>query len=324
MKFVIDTLGGDKGSLEIIAGIKLFHQEFPEVELIAVGKVDELSELSNIAKIVEANDVMPMDAGVLEAMRMKNSSMSVAIDTLIKEKADGIISSGSTGAFLSLATLKIKKIPGVIRPALITSFPTIIDGKNVVLLDVGASVENTKEELVQFAKMGALYDKAVFGVQEPQIYLASNGSEEHKGSNVGKEAYQLLKNEKNFVGNMEARDVLKGHADVVVFDGYSGNIFLKGSEGMAKMMSQLMKDAFKKNIITKIGYLFAKSGINDLRNKMDYKKVGGALLIGVNAVVIKAHGNSDCGSFYSAMKVGYHLMEKKVVDEIKEGFTLHE
>lgn len=324
MKFVIDTLGGDKGALEIIEGIKLFHQEFPDVELFAVGKIDELEAIKEIAHIIEAKEVMPMDAGVMEAMRMKDSSMSVAIDTLIKEKADGIISSGSTGAFLSLATLKIKKIPGVIRPALITSFPTIIDGKNVVLLDVGASVENTKEELVQFAKMGALYDRAVFGIKEPKIYLASNGSEEHKGSSVGKEAYQILKEDKNFVGNMEARDVLKGHADVVVFDGYSGNIFLKGSEGMAKMMSQLMKDAFKKNIITKVGYLFAKSGINELKNKMDYKKVGGALLIGVNAVVIKAHGNSDGPAFYSAMKVGYNLMRKQVVEEIKKGFSLNE
>lgn len=322
MKLVVDTLGGDRGGKDIVDAIKLFHAQHDDVEIIAVGDLKELEPIKNIAKLVEATEVMPMEAGVMEAMRLKNSSMSVAIDTLLKENADGIISSGSTGAFLSLATLKIKKIPGVLRPALITSFPTLKTNQNVVLLDVGASIENTKEELAQFGKMGAIYDEIVFGKEKPAVYLASNGTEEGKGSAVGKEAYKLLKEDPLFKGNMEARDILKGDADVVVFDGFSGNIYLKGSEGMAKMMSKLMREAFTKNLSTKIGYLFAKKGFDELKDKMDYKKVGGAFLIGVNSVVVKAHGNSDDKSFCAAMNVAYNLMKKDVVKKIKEKFVI--
>lgn len=320
MKLVVDTLGGDNGATEIIEAIKLFKGEHPDVEIFAVGMKEDVDAIQDIAHPVYAKSILPMEAGVLEAMRDKESSMYVAVETLLKENADGIISSGSTGAYLSLATLKIKKIPGVIRPALITSFPTIIDNQNVVLLDVGANNENTKEELAQFAKMGLLYSQIVFHKENPHVYLVSNGSEKGKGSPLVKEAYSLLEKEPFFFGNMEARDILKGDADVVVFDGFTGNVYLKGSEGMAKMMSGLMKDAFKRSIFSKIGYLFAKKGFDELKSKMDYKKVGGALLVGVNSVVVKAHGNSDRQSFKAAMNVAYNLMDKRVVQQIKEPF----
>ena len=158
----------------------------------------------------------------------------------------------------------------------------------------------------------------MYGKEIPNIYLASNGSEEGKGSPVGQEAFELLKGTNGFEGNIEARYVLTGKADVVVFDGYSGNIFLKGSEGMAKMMSSMIKEAFMSSFGSKIGYLFAKKGFNGLKNKMDYKKVGGAFLIGVNTIPVKAHGNATSESFYYSMKIAYSLAKKNIVEAIKE------
>lgn len=166
--------------------------------------------------------------------------------------------------------------------------------------------------------MGQAYYKAIYGKENPNIYLASNGSEAGKGSPLTLEAYELLKDNPDFKGNIEARYVLKGDADVVVFDGFSGNIFLKSSEGMAKMMSSMIKDAFMSSFSSKIGYLFAKGGFKKLKAKMDYKKVGGAFLVGVNTIAVKAHGNATDESFYYSMKIAYNLAKKDIINAIKD------
>ena len=168
--------------------------------------------------------------------------------------------------------------------------------------------------------MGKIFSKVYNDVKEPRIYLLSNGAEEKKGSPVVKDAHQLLKNSNigGFKGNIEARYVLSGDADVVVCNGFDGNVFLKGTEGTAKMMTTLLKNAFKKNIFTKIGYLFAKSGIKEMKEKMDYKSYGGAMLLGVNKVVVKGHGSSDARSFYHAIRVTYELIKKDMINKIKE------
>ena len=323
MKLVIDTLGGDLGNSVIVQAIKEFLSENPGVEIAAVGKLDELKELEGVCRIEEGPEVVPMDAGALEVMRMKNSSMMKAIKLLKEEQYDGIISCGSTGAFLSACTITLKMIPGVKRAALVAPFPTTIVGKKVVLLDVGASNENSPEELVQFATMGKLYSQAVYGIEEPKIYLLSNGTEEGKGSPASKEAYKLLKEQKypGFTGNIEAREALNGSADVIVTDGYSGNIFLKSTEGTAKIFGGFIKDAFKKNLWTKLGYLHVKKGINHISEVFDYKTTGGAMLLGVNGVVVKAHGNADVIAFKSAMRVAKSLIDNKVNEKIKEGMN---
>ena len=323
MRIAVDAMGGDNGSKPIIEAIKEFKKENQDVEIVVFGNEEELFELSSIAKIVNAPDVVPMEAGALEVLRMKNSSMCKAISTMKEENYDAVVSCGSTGGFLSAATLILKTIPGVKRSALVTAFPTKIKGKKVVVLDVGANNENNAEELMQFAHMGKAYNQALFNTENPKTYLLSNGAEDHKGSPVVKEANKLLKenNFEGFMGNMEARDVLNGDADILVADGFSGNVLLKGMEGVAKMMSSMIKNNFKKNLWTKLGYLHVRKGFKDMSETMDYKSTGGAMLLGINGVVVKAHGNSDAYSFYSALKVAKLMVSYNVVNKIKEALN---
>ena len=323
MKIAIDAMGGDNGSKPIVEAIKEFKKDYPDVELVAFGKKEELKGVSSICEIVEAPDIVPMEAGALEVIRMKNSSMCKAISTMKEQGYDAVVSAGSTGGFLSAATIILKTIPGVKRSALVTAFPTKIKGKKVVVLDVGANNENSAEELLQFAHMGKAYNKALFDIKEPKTYLLSNGAEDHKGSPLVKEAHQLLKdnNFPGFMGNMEARDVLSGEADIIVTDGFSGNVLLKGMEGIAKMMSGMIKANFKKNLWTKLGYLHVRKGFKDMSETMDYKSTGGAMLLGINGVVIKAHGNSDAYSFKNALRVAYLMVTSNVVNQIKESLT---
>ena len=322
MKIAIDAMGGDNGSKPIVDAIKEFLKENKDVEIIVFGKEEELKELAPLCRIVNAPDVVPMEAGALEVLRMKNSSMCKAVSTMKEEGFDAVVSAGSTGGFLSAATLILKTVPGVKRSCLVTCFPTRIKGKKVVVLDVGANNENNAEELLQFAYMGRAYNQALFGTKEPRTYLLSNGAEEHKGSPLVKEAHKLLKEDNfpGFQGNMEARDILKGDADIIVADGFSGNVMLKGMEGIAKMMSGMIKSNFKKNLWTKLGYLHVRKGFKDMSETMDYKSTGGAMLLGINGVVVKAHGNSDAYSFKSALKVTKQMVDYQVVDKIKETF----
>ena len=323
MRIAVDAMGGDNGSKPIVEAIKDFKKENQDVEIVVFGKEEELFELSSIAKIVNAPEVVPMEAGALEVLRMKNSSMCKAISTMKEENYDAVVSCGSTGGFLSAATLILKTIPGVKRSALVTAFPTKIKGKKVVVLDVGASNDNSSEELRQFAYMGKAYNEALFNTKEPKTYLLSNGAEEHKGSPLVKETHKLLKEENfpGFMGNMEARDVLNGDADILVADGFSGNVLLKGMEGVAKMFGNMIKSAFKQNIWTKLGYLHVRKGFKNISETMDYKSTGGAMLLGINGVVVKAHGNSDAFSFYSALKVTKLMVSYDVVNKIKESLT---
>ena len=320
MRIAVDAMGGDNGSKSVIEAVKEFKKVYPNDEIIVFGKKEELNELNSLCEVVDAPEVVPMAAGALEVIRMKNSSMCKAINAMKENGYDAIVSAGSTGGFLSAATIVLKTIPGVKRSALVTAFPTRIKGKKVVVLDVGANNENNAEELVQFAYMGKAYNQALFATKEPKTYLLSNGAEEHKGSPLVKEAHKLLKEAKfeGFQGNMEARDVLNGDADIIVADGFSGNVMLKGMEGIAKMMSGMIKNNFKKNLWTKLGYLHVRKGFKDMSETMDYKSTGGAMLLGINGVVVKAHGNSDAYSFKSALKVAKQMIDYQVVNKIKE------
>ena len=320
MRIAIDAMGGDNGSKAIVEAVKLFNIENRDVDLVVFGKEEELQELAPFCRIVNAPDVVPMEAGALEVLRLKNSSMCKAISTMKEEGFDAVISAGSTGGFLSAATLILKTIPGVKRSCLVTAFPTRIKGKKVVVLDVGANNENSAEELLQFGYMGKAYCKALFGTKEPKTYLLSNGAEAHKGSPLVKQAHALYLENKfdGFMGNMEARDVLNGEADIIVSDGFSGNVLLKGMEGIAKMMSSMIKANFKQNLWTKLGYLHVRKGFKNMSETMDYKSVGGAMLLGINGVVVKAHGNSDAYSFSSALKVAKQMVDCGVVKTIKE------
>lgn len=325
-KYVVDAMGGDLGAKVIVEAIKNYLKDHDDAYFYLVGNEEELASLKeeNKVKIISSVSVMKMDATPLEAMRLKDSSMFIAFQTFMEEKADAIISAGGTGAFLSLATIKLRLIEGLRRAALVAPFPTLIKGKKTCLLDIGANNENSPEELVDFALMGKLYVESVYDVKDPKIYLLSNGTEEHKGSPLIKETHKLLKEKTfpGFMGNIEAREALSGTADVIVMDGFNGNVFLKSSEGMAKMMSSLIKKAFKRSLASKIGYLFSRKGFKELQETMDYKTTGGAMFLGVNGVVVKAHGSSDAYSFYHAIKVADALVKKDIIKQIKEKMAL--
>ena len=319
IKIAVDAMGSDNGSPIVVEAVKNFLKDYKDVELTVYGKQEELVGLEGLVKIVDCKDVMGMEDGALQIMRKKETSMIKAIEGAKNDNLDGVVSAGSTGAFLTASTIYLKLIDGLQIAALVSPFPTAGE-KSVIILDIGANNENTPEHLVEFAKMGRVFSRVYNDVEEPRVYLLSNGVEEKKGSPVVKEAHQLLKNSnfEGFKGNMEARYILSGDADVVVCNGFDGNVVLKGTEGTAKLMTTLLKRAFQKNVFTKIGYLFAKSGIKEMKEKMDYKSYGGAMLLGVNKVVVKGHGSSDARSFYHAIRVTYELIKKDMISKIKE------
>jgi phosphate acyltransferase len=320
---ILDMMGADKGPQVLAEGVQLFLSRNPgDYRLVAVGKQEELQSLQGIAEIVDARDIVPMEAGARDVIRMKDSSMMKAIDLYETLQADAIISCGGTGAYLSAATLKLKLIPGVERAALIVPMPNAV-GKITNVLDIGASNENSAEHLVQFAEMGRLFNQAVYGNQEPRVYMLSNGTEDKKGSPEGKKAFEMLvaKNFPGFKGNIEGRDSLNGHADVIVTDGFTGNVYLKSTEGVFKLMSNEIKKIFKRNIFSMLGYLFAKKGVSQMRHRWDYRSTGGSMLLGLNGVVVKAHGSSDAVAFSYAIEVGKKLAEANIIDTMKKGFA---
>lgn len=319
IRIAVDAMGSDNGSPVVVAAIKDFLKKYKDVEFIVCGKEEELQELKGLVEIIHTDEVMGMEDGALEIMRRKGTSMMKAIEQVANGKCQGVVSAGSTGAFLTGATIKLKLIPNVARAALMSPFPTE-DGKGVTLLDIGANNENTPEHLVQFAKMGQVFTEKVRGIENPKVFLLSNGAEEKKGSPTVKQAHQLLKEDKfvNFNGNIEARYVLTGVADVVVCEGYPGNVFLKGTEGTASLFNKMIKKAFKRNIFSMIGYLFAKKGFDEMKETFNYKKYGGAVLLGVNGVAVKGHGSSDAYSFYNAIRVTYEAIQKDCIKHMKE------
>lgn len=221
-----------------------------------------------------------------------------------------------------MTTLIVKNVEGVLRAGLCAPFLTVKKGKYVAILDIGASNENTAEELACFAKLGKIYSSTMWNIENPSVYLLNNGAEEGKGPDYVKGAYKLLKEDSsiNFQGNVEARYVMDGKRDVVVSAGFPGNIYLKASEGMASNMNMLIKNAFSENIFSKIGYLLARRGFKHMKEIMNYKKVGGAIALGLNKVAVKAHGNSDGYAFEHALIMAYKMCKNHMVDAIKKEF----
>lgn len=325
VKIIVDMMGGDLGVKENVEGVLMFLKKHDNIELIAVGRKEDLEKLEGLATIIDARDILKMDASVIEAIRAKTTSMHVTINHCLEVDGDAVVSSGSTAAYLGLSSLKFKNLESILRPALISPFPTKIKNKQVVILDIGANNENNAQHLVQFALMGKLFAEHVLNIKEPRIALLSNGTEEDKGSPVAKEAHQLLKiSEKNFIGNVEARDALDGATDVIVTDGFTGNIYLKGTEGAAKLISTFIKDAFKRNFFSKIGYLLSKKGFNEFAEVMNYKNYGGAMLVGLKKVAVKAHGSSDALAFSNALEVAYLLGKAKLPILIEKSLKSNE
>ncbi|MCQ2792460.1 MAG: phosphate acyltransferase PlsX [Bacilli bacterium] len=316
MKIVVDMLGGDLGIAATYEGLKSFVSKHPDVEVFAVGPSGVLNGLPNI-KIIEANKFVKMNAHAMELLHDKESSMAKAIDTLMKEDADAIVSCGGTGALLTFASIKVKKLNNVLRPALISPIPTLKENKHTLLLDLGANSENKVEELVDFAKMASLYYQEVY-LTKPTIALLSNGSEEGKGSPLVQATYEKLKGFDGFVGNIESSEILKGNVDIIIADGFTGNIALKAIEGTGNVVKTLLKDTFKKSFKNKLAYLLVRKDLKKQLMMLSSKPLGGAMFIGLKKVVIKAHGNSDAEAFNNALVTAYRCVKSDLVNKLSK------
>lgn len=325
MKVIVDAFGGDNAPLEILKGSFDAQNELG-VDIVLCGKTQEIQNCAkenniDISKmeIIDALDVVSMDAQPTDIIRGgANSSMAVGLKALANGQGDAFVSAGSTGSLVMGATFFVKRIRGVKRAALATIMPS--DTGAFMLLDCGANVECSPEMLSSFALMGSIYMEKVQGVNNPRVGLANIGTEETKGGELQQKAYKLIKDEGkvNFVGNIEARQVPLGDADVVVCDGFTGNILLKTYEGVAKLILTNIKNVFTKNIFTKLSALTVKGGIDTFKKKMDYTEFGGAPLMGIAKPVIKAHGSSNAKSFKNAIRQAVIYSNQGVISTIAE------
>lgn len=322
IKLAIDAMGGDLGSKIVVEAVLEYLKEHNDVSFYVVGKKEELTELEGKVTIIDAKDVMGMEDGALTILRKKETSMNKAVELVAKGECDGVVSCGSTGAFLTLATLKVKLIPGVKRAALGTFMPTLKEGKYTLLLDCGASNENNAEQIAQFAEIGECVYRNVYKVDNVNVYLLSNGAEEHKGSPEVKEAHQLLKQQNYswFKGNMESKNCLDGTVDVLATGGYAGNVLLKSIEGTAAMMTSILKESLYMNLRTKIGAKIAYPALKKMKQRIDPSKGGGACLMGVNKVCVKAHGNSNARGFKTAIEYAISMINSPMIGSLKEKY----
>ena len=312
MKILVDAMGGDNApEAAVLGALDAVRSGDVEVCLIGIAaQIEEIIKSSGLSAkgltVVDTPDVVDMHDDPASVIKKRpDSSMVRGIRMLAEGEGDAFVSAGSTGALLSAATLLVKRVKGVRRAAMGPILPTQT-GK-CVLMDCGANAECTPEFLLQFAYMGTFYARAALGLEKPRVALLNIGTEDTKGAALQKETYPLLKaagerGDLNFIGNIEARDVPLGGADVVVTDGFSGNILLKSVEGTAKFMSSMMKKMFKKNVFTLFAGLLCKSGIGEIKKKMDSNEVGGTAFIGLRKPVIKAHGSSNRRAFECAVQ----------------------
>ncbi len=328
MKIIVDAHGGDYSPSEVIKGAALAFAKEKGFSLILSGSKERIEKECTAAgcdfsriEILDAPEIISNDDQPTEAVRKKKNSSIVAGLKRLSEDTDAaaFVSAGSTGAVLTAAALLVRRIPGILRPALAPVLPTV-KGTHVVLIDCGANPECKPVYLQQFACMGAAYAKAITGIREPKVGLLSNGTEEKKGNDLNKEAFPLLKQEPSvvFMGNMEAREILSGNYDVVVADGFSGNIALKACEGTALSMFFLIKEGIMKGgLRAKLGYLLLKPVFKEVKDAMDYNNKGGAVFLGLSKIVIKAHGSSKAKSIAAAILQAKDLAEKGIIDEIQ-------
>lgn len=332
MKIVLDVFGGDNAPKEILKGAVMALNCEKPIELILTGKEEiikkELAilgcDMSRI-EIINAEEIVTNDDIPTVAIKnKKNSSLVLALKALKqREDAVGLVSAGSTGAVLAGGIFLTSRIKGISRPALAPILPTITDG-NVLLIDCGANVDCKPNNLVDFALMGNAYMKSVYGIKSPRVALLSNGVEDKKGNDLNKNAFKLLKEckEINFVGNMEARDCLSGNYDVLVTDGFAGNIALKSLEGTAMSIFSILKKEVK-SFKSKLGALLMKGVFKKLKKKLDYNNSGGAPFLGVEKIIIKSHGASKAKSICASILQVKQLAEAGLIDNIKQSIQTY-
>lgn len=328
IKIIVDTLGADRGIGVMVEGAIKANNENTDIYTILIGPEELIqNELNKCTydksriEIINATDEITCNDKPTEAIKRKQDSSLVKALNLLKDNDDinCLVSAGSTGAILAGTVLKVGRIKGVKRPAFCPILPTI-NGGIVAICDSGANADCDPLYLQQFGIMGSLYLEAAYNIKKPKVALLNIGTEEEKGDTLRKETYQLLKNTNsiNFVGNMESRDLITGKYDLVVCDGFSGNVLLKTTEGSCLEMLGLLKKAFMKNTKNKLGALLLKKDIYELKNLLDYNNYGGAVMLGANKTIVKGHGSTKALSIYHSINLAYKMEKNNLREKIKE------
>jgi phosphate acyltransferase len=326
MNIAVDAMGGDYAPEEIIKGVIKACNDDKELSLTLVGKSDiikhELSKYiytENCINIVHASQQIEMNESPSFALRnKKDSSILVASNLLRENKVDAFVSAGSTGAVMAAGLLRVGMLKGIKRPSIAITFPSLHG--NTLILDAGANTDCKEDNLLQFAIMGQIYARNVMKINNPRIGLLSIGEEKKKGNRLTTNTFELLDNDNrldNFIGNVEGRDIFNGNCDVVICDGFVGNVVLKTTEGTASLIFKLLKETFTKNVITKIGALLVKPYLNNILSKVDYHQYGGAPLLGVKGVIIISHGSSNATAIMNAIKMAKETVKTGVVKMIE-------
>lgn len=324
MRIAIDAHGGDHAPQAVIDGLRMAVEAWPDIQFILIGIDQSICpiDLPNVQFKQVTQKIEPDDEPVKAARRKKDSSIVVGCRMVREKEVDAFISGGNTGALMAAGLFQTGRMKGVERPALAPVFPTM-DGHGILVLDVGANPEARPEHLLQYARMGTIYAEKVLDFSKPRVGLLNIGTEHGKGTELTKNAFQLLENEQSiqFIGNVEARDVLFRPCEVLVCDGFSGNILLKNTEGVAKAIMDQLKREFMRNMWTKLAAAILKPGLQKFAKTMDYKEHGGAPLLGLAGPVIKAHGSSDARAFFNAIRQARRFIENQVILQIEKEFT---
>lgn len=323
MRIAIDAMGGDHAPGLIVQGALEAAKEWPDVELVLVGDKAAIEPLlkeglpANVT-LHHADEVIGPDDEPVRAVRRKKGSSMVVAGQLVKDKeVDAMLSAGNTGALMTTGLLVVGRMEGIERPALAPILPTMVGSSGVLSLDMGANMDAKPEHLLQYAIMGSIYRAKVHGVQNPRVGLLNVGSEAKKGNELTKAAYELLENAPvHFVGNVESRDVFDGKCDVLVCDGFAGNILLKAMEGTAGAIFTTLKEAFGSSILTKLAAAVMLPKLKTLKQKLDYKEHGGAPLLGLNGLVIKCHGSSDAYAVKNAVRQARIALQANLTESI--------
>ena len=330
IRIAIDTMGGDRGPESVVAGAALSKERNPDISFLFFGNENEIEPLIEKRKnlkdsyeIIHSSEVIkPEEKPSIVLRNGKKSSMVMAIDSVSKKETDAIVSSGNTGALMAISKLRLRTLDGITRPAMAATIPH--QNGEFVMLDLGANLDCDAENLTQFAVMGSEFAKVVLGQSNPKIAILNVGTENEKGKNYIQEASNILKQSflsDNFIGYIEGDGITKGYADVVVADGYAGNIALKTAEGIAKLCGEYIKGLLKESLMGKIAYILLKPSFLTLKEKLDPRNRNGALFLGLNGIVVKSHGSADMLGFAAAIDIAVDMVKggsaNKIIENLK-------
>ncbi|EJD88447.1 MULTISPECIES: phosphate acyltransferase PlsX [Staphylococcus] len=320
VKIAVDMMGGDDAPGIVLDAVKKAVEDFKDLEIILFGDESQYNLSHERIEFRHCTEKIEMEDEPVRAIKRKKDSSMVKMAEAVKSgETDGCVSAGNTGALMSAGLFIVGRIKGVARPALVVTLPTT-DGKGFVFLDVGANADAKAEHLLQYAQLGNIYAQKIRGIQNPSVSLLNIGTEAAKGNSLTKKAYDLFeKNQSfNFTGNIEAKTLMDGNVDVVVTDGYTGNMVLKNLEGTAKSIGKMLKETIMSSFKNKLAGAVLKKDLETFAKKMDYSEYGGSVLLGLDGTVVKAHGSSNAKAFYSAIRQAKIAGEENIVQIMKD------